>query len=151
MLPSPRAGGLFDEVADVITDSIISHANTATRKARAGGRAPLRCSERSRREPAWSGPPSHARLVHGAQLGNATTLVAPPKSARRLSTLGALRVVDPEKWASTVRRAMRRASGRVPDAAAALDVSVRQLFRWLNDPLLADVERASSSVHRDEA
>jgi hypothetical protein len=46
---------------------------------------------------------------------------------------------------------MRRASGRVPDAAAALDVSVRQLFRWLNDPLLADVERASSSVHRDEA
>lgn len=49
---------------------------------------------------------------------------------------------DTEKWAREVKRAMRDAGGRVPVAAEALGISPRQLFRWLEDPALADVERA---------
>lgn len=78
------------------------------------------------------------------------TPVAAPRTPRRLSPLGALRVLDAEKWARTVRKAMRDADGRIPDAAEGLGVSIRQLFRWLGDPLLADVKRAPPSVHRDE-
>lgn len=74
-----------------------------------------------------------------------------PKAPRRLSELGALRVVDAEKWAKQVRQAMKRNEGRVPDAANELGVSTRTLFRWLaEDRLLKDVERAASSLHRDE-
>jgi hypothetical protein len=78
------------------------------------------------------------------------TLVASPRNPRRLSPLGALRVVDPAKWAREVKKAMRAAGGRVPDAAEALDVSTRTLFRWLDDNLLEDVERAEASLHRDK-
>jgi transcriptional regulator with PAS, ATPase and Fis domain len=65
--------------------------------------------------------------------------------------LGALRVVDVEKWAKQVRQAMKRHEGRVPDAARELGVSVRTLFRWLaEDRRLKDVERAPPSIHREE-
>jgi transcriptional regulator with PAS, ATPase and Fis domain len=74
-----------------------------------------------------------------------------PKAPRRLSELGALRVVDAERWAKQVRQAMNRNAGRVPDAANELGVSPRTLFRWLaEDRLLKDVERAAPSLHRDE-
>jgi len=44
---------------------------------------------------------------------------------------------------------MRAAGGRVPDAAETLGVSKRTLFRWLDDPLLEDVQRAAPSLHRE--
>lgn len=74
-----------------------------------------------------------------------------PKAPRRLSELGALRVVDAAKWAREIRQAMKRSDGRVPDAARELGVSPRTLFRWLaEDRLLKDVERAAPSLHRDQ-
>ncbi len=75
--------------------------------------------------------------------------MASPQNPRRLSPLGALRLVDPEKWSREVRKAMRAAGGRVPDAAETLGVSKRTLFRWLDDPLLEDVQRAAPSLHRE--
>lgn len=59
----------------------------------------------------------------------------------KISAVGALRIVDPAKWEATVRREMRKAEGRIPVAAEALGVSVRQLSRWLAD--LPDVPRAA--------
>ena len=74
-----------------------------------------------------------------------------PNAPRRLSELGALRVVDAEKRAKQVRQAIKRNDGRVPDAVRELGVSTRTLFRWLaEDRLLKDVERAALSLHRDE-
>jgi hypothetical protein len=74
--------------------------------------------------------------------------VSRPNNPSRLSELGALRVLDPDKWARRVRAEMRKAGGRVPDAASALGVSVRQLYRWLDAKdaagrkLFDDVQRA---------
>ncbi len=76
------------------------------------------------------------------------TLVAAPKTPRRLSPLGGLKAYDPDAWAKKIRAAMKDADGRVPDAAEALEISVRQLFRWLEDPLLKGAKRAPPSVHR---
>jgi ActR/RegA family two-component response regulator len=72
-----------------------------------------------------------------------------PKKPRRITPAGALRIVDPVKWARAVKKAMRDADGRVPDAAKALGVSRRQLYRWLMEPAFADVERAPVGHHRD--
>jgi DNA-binding NtrC family response regulator len=72
-----------------------------------------------------------------------------PKNPRRDSPLGALRILDPDKWARTIRKAMRDADGRIPDAAETLGIGMRQLYRLLADPRLADVVRAPASVHRD--
>jgi phage antirepressor YoqD-like protein len=44
---------------------------------------------------------------------------------------------------------MRDAEGRIPDAAAALQISPRQLFRWLDDKRLGDVKRVSIGRRRD--
>ncbi|MBI2389499.1 MAG: hypothetical protein HYV09_07875 [Deltaproteobacteria bacterium] len=44
---------------------------------------------------------------------------------------------------------MRGAGGRVPAAAEALGISTRQLFRWLDDPALANVERAAVGTRPD--
>lgn len=76
--------------------------------------------------------------------------VSQPKNPRRLSPLGALRVVDPEKWSRAVRKAMRDAQGRVPTAAESLGVSPRQLFRWLDDPLLHGIERAAQGTRPND-
>ena len=78
--------------------------------------------------------------------------VAPaPKNPRRLSMLGALRVVDPDKWAAKVKRALRESDGHVGPASEALEISRRQLFRWLaeeKDGLLAGVKLAPTGRHR---
>jgi hypothetical protein len=52
-------------------------------------------------------------------------------------------MIDRAAWAREVKRAMLDAGGRVPAAAEALGISTRQLFRWLEDPALAKVERAA--------
>lgn len=57
----------------------------------------------------------------------------------QITELGALRVVDPKKWESTIRRAMREAEGHTVTAAEILGVSRRQLQRWLAE--LPDVPR----------
>lgn len=77
--------------------------------------------------------------------------VALAKNPRRLSPVGALRIADPAAWARMVTKAMHDAGGRVPTAAVALDVSRRQLERWLrSEPLLADVERALKGTRPDD-
>ncbi len=68
----------------------------------------------------------------------------------RLTRTGALRMVDPTAWVREVRGAMRAAEGRIPDAAKELGVSMRQLFRWLDDPALRDVPRAPPALHREK-
>ena len=66
----------------------------------------------------------------------------------RISPLGALRVLDPDRWAKTIRGAMKKADGRIEDAAVALGVSRRTLFRLLEDPAFSDVVRAPTGKHR---
>ncbi len=61
-------------------------------------------------------------------------------SMAKISETGALKILDPAKWEALVRREMKRADGRIPVAAEALGVSVRQLHRWLSE--LQGVERA---------
>lgn len=79
--------------------------------------------------------------------------VAAPKTPRRISPLGALRIVDPAKWAAKVKRALRESGGHVGPAADALEISKRQLFRWLaeeRDGLLSGVSVAPTGVHRSD-
>lgn len=64
-----------------------------------------------------------------------------------LTPIGATRVSDPEAWERQVRAAMRRARGRTTEAAEALGVSTRTLFRWLAEPPLDDVDKAAPSIH----
>ena len=67
----------------------------------------------------------------------------------KISQMGALRVVSRGAWEAKVRKAMELSSGRVPDAAEALGVSTRQLFRWLEEPCFSNVPRATNGAHRD--
>ena len=59
-----------------------------------------------------------------------------------MSRLGALRMLDRDKWVRTVKRAMKAHGGKIPEAAAELEVSMRTLFRWLDEKDFADVARA---------
>lgn len=59
-----------------------------------------------------------------------------------MTKLGAIRILDREKWITLVTKAMKRAEGNRHSAAKLLGVSWRQLCRWLEDPDLADVVRA---------
>jgi hypothetical protein len=65
-----------------------------------------------------------------------------PKNPRNISRLGAMALIDPLGWAEEIRRAMERAGGHVPDAAAYLDISGQRLYVILRDPRFASVERA---------
>lgn len=56
-------------------------------------------------------------------------VIMPPMA--RLTRMGALKIADPTKWLDALERAMRKAEGRIPVAAEELNVSVRQLSRWL--------------------
>lgn len=66
----------------------------------------------------------------------------------RVIRIGALRVVDPAQWEREIRRAMSRAEGRIPDAAFHLGIHRRTLFRWLQEPRLADVPRVAHGEPR---
>jgi hypothetical protein len=57
-----------------------------------------------------------------------------------ISRLGALRVVDPKAWVAEVRAALEQSGGFLDEAAKTLEVSRRQLQRWLKD------ERTPASV-----
>jgi transcriptional regulator with PAS, ATPase and Fis domain len=70
---------------------------------------------------------------------------------RQVHRLGALRLVDPTAWATEIRETMKKHDGRVPAAAAELKVSPRQLWRWLANQMLADVQRAREGNPYDEA
>jgi len=59
-----------------------------------------------------------------------------------VSELTALRIVDPKAWEARIRAAMKAADGRTTEAAEALGISVRQLYRVLDEPLFRDVVRA---------
>ena len=65
-----------------------------------------------------------------------------------ISKLGALRLTNPREWARTIRTAMAAAGGRIPDAARSLGVGARTLYRWLDDPSLADVPRVENGMPR---
>lgn len=64
-----------------------------------------------------------------------------------LSKIGALRLVNREEWSKKIRKTMKEHGGRVPDAAAALEISTRQLFRWLAE--LSDIPRVENGMPRD--
>lgn len=68
-----------------------------------------------------------------------------------ITRLGAMRRYDPERFEREVRKAMRDASGRIPRAAESLGVSVRTLYRWLDDANLSDVPRAEVGTRPDSA
>lgn len=67
----------------------------------------------------------------------------------RLTNLGALRCLDANAWKVQIESAMKTAGGRISDAAKALDVSERQLFRWLAEPIFVNVKRAPTGVRRE--
>ena len=75
--------------------------------------------------------------------------VSRPKHPRRLSQLGAMRILDEVKWERTIREAISDADGIIPDAAEALGLSTRQLYRLLTDSRFSDVDRAPPGEHRD--
>jgi hypothetical protein len=86
------------------------------------------------------------RVTSSARRSNVTLVSPTPKNPRRLSDLGALRVVDPEKWARTVNKAVKTAEGSLDEAAQALDVSRRTLQRWLADDDRLEASRALVSA-----
>lgn len=61
-----------------------------------------------------------------------------------LERLKALRTIQPLGFAAEIERAMQAAGGHIPDAAAILKVSERQLYRWFKEEedLLARIPRA---------
>lgn len=61
-----------------------------------------------------------------------------------LEKLKAMRTIQPLAFAAEIERAMSAAHGRIPDAAAILRVSERQLYRWFEQEkdLLARIPRA---------
>jgi DNA-binding NtrC family response regulator len=61
---------------------------------------------------------------------------------QNISDLLATRIKDPLDWRNDISNAMAKHDGRVPDAAKALGVSGRTLYRNLEEPELDDVERA---------
>jgi transposase-like protein len=63
-----------------------------------------------------------------------------------MSRIGALKFIDPQKWRSEIARAMKEAGGRVGDAAKSLEISSRQLFRWLALDELRDIPRVENGL-----
>jgi hypothetical protein len=61
---------------------------------------------------------------------------------QNISDLLATRIKDPLDWRNDISNAMAKNDGRVPDAAKALGVSGRTLYRNLEEPELDDVDRA---------
>ena len=61
---------------------------------------------------------------------------------QNISDLLATRIKDPLDWRNDISNAMAKADGRVPDAAKALGVSGRTLYRNLEEPELGGIERA---------
>jgi ActR/RegA family two-component response regulator len=80
-------------------------------------------------------------------LSTVSDVAAKKEEGRRLS---ALRVVDRERWAKEIKRAMKAAGGRIPDAAEALGIHERSLYRYLDEPDFADVPRVAVGVRRSE-
>jgi DNA-binding NtrC family response regulator len=68
--------------------------------------------------------------------------MAAPIKPRRISQLGAMKVLKPEEWERQIREAMLATDGRIAEAAEVLGVSTRQLYRWLSEATFDDVSRA---------
>lgn len=66
-----------------------------------------------------------------------------------MTQIGALKLLNPKEWQKRIESAMSEAGGRVGDAAQSLDVSARQLFRWLALPELSHIERVPVGLGRD--
>lgn len=92
--------------------------------------------------------------MHSATLTSMSPKKAPrskhhAKRPRNLSRLGALRMLDPIAWEQEIKRAMAKADGRVPEAAAILDIGEHRLYVILRDPRFAAVKRApAGNPHR---
>lgn len=67
----------------------------------------------------------------------------------RLSKIGALKLIDKKAWKAEIERVMLETKGRIPEAAVILEISMRQLFRWLALKELAHVYRAGNGEHRN--
>lgn len=59
-----------------------------------------------------------------------------------ITDLLATRIKDPLDWRNQIANAMAKADGRVPDAAKLLGVSVRTLYRTLENPEFVHLDRA---------
>ncbi len=66
-----------------------------------------------------------------------------------MTKIGAMKIVDYISWKKAIKLAMKEAAGRVGDAAEALGVSERQLFRWLATDELKSTPRAEYGLPRD--
>jgi ActR/RegA family two-component response regulator len=83
----------------------------------------------------------------GKALSTVSDVAAKKEEGRRLS---ALRVVDRDKWVREIKRAMKAAGGRIPDAAEALGIHERSLYRYLDEPDFADVTRVAVGSRRSQ-
>lgn len=59
-----------------------------------------------------------------------------------ITDLLATRIKDPLDWRNQISNAMAKVDGRVPDAAKLLGVSVRTLYRTLENPEFMNLDRA---------
>lgn len=78
------------------------------------------------------------------------SVLQPRRRERRVSPLTAMRTLHPGRWEETVRATMAEHGGRVQEAANALRISTRQLFRVLKDDVFKDLARAPIGVHRGD-
>lgn len=88
--------------------------------------------------------PEPKRLTTSARSG---TTKSHRKGGTTMTRLNALKKVDPDAWEKQIRAAMKKAKGRVSDAAALLECSTRSLFRALEE--LPDIPRAAYGLPRD--
>jgi hypothetical protein len=72
-----------------------------------------------------------------------------PRHPRGITPFGALKFTNVDAWEKAIRRAMAKAGGRVPEAAAILDISMRRLYRILVDKRFSDIERAPMGRPRE--
>ena len=97
----------------------------------------------------WTADPAFRDLVP-TSTGDAPRERDPEATHVGITPTGALRRVDPEAWAERVRAAIQKAGGRVPEAAQALGISPRQLWRLLKAGRFEGLPRAPTGVHAAE-
>lgn len=99
---------------------------------------------RRRNRDVWAHPDGSRHSADGPlgcfPCANARRSATMTRMSGRITKIGALKIADPVAFELELRRAMTAADGRIPVAAEALAVSVRQLSRWLAE--LPDVPRA---------
>lgn len=71
-----------------------------------------------------------------------------PHAPRRLTELGAMKVLDPIGWERTIRATLKKYENNISRTAEEFGLSLRQMFRILSDPRFDDVERVNPGPPR---